>query len=106
MDAPFLFLKGQCKHGGKANHLVSAWASKNGMALAIGDYDNDSDLDFYFSTMKDPMHLLQNQGDGTFSNVSKEAGVGGSSAVLVGWGTAFFDYDMGPPRWIISIRVQ
>ncbi len=65
----------------------------NGMGLAIGDYDNDGDLDFYFSTMKNPMNLLQNQGNGTFIDVSEEAGVAGSSSILVGWGTAFFDYD-------------
>lgn len=76
---------------------VSAEAGANvilhGMGLAVGDYDNDSDLDFYFSDMNNPMRLLQNQGDGTFVNVAKETGVAVGPSAVVGWGTAFFDYD-------------
>lgn len=63
-----------------------------GMGLAVGDYDNDSDLDFYFSD-EGPMVLLQNQtsqGTANFLDVSQSAGVGFDS---VGWGTIFFDYD-------------
>lgn len=64
----------------------------HGMGLATGDYNNDGDLDFYFSNMVSPMVLLDNQGDGTFINATKQAGVG-YSGLTVGWGTAFFDYD-------------
>jgi enediyne biosynthesis protein E4 len=63
------------------------------MGLATGDYDNDGDLDFYFSNMIQPMVLLQNQGDGTFENMTELAGVGHFTKEAVGWGTAFFDYD-------------
>ncbi len=65
----------------------------HGMGLAVGDYDNDLDLDFYFSDMVNGMVLLQNQGDGTFDDVANKAGVVVGPSSAVGWGTMFFDYD-------------
>ena len=61
-----------------------------GMGLAVGDYNNDGNMDFYFSNVG-PMELLQNQGDGTFENVAKEAGVQSSDSI--GWGAVFIDYN-------------
>ncbi|MGQ0600217.1 MAG: FG-GAP-like repeat-containing protein [Anaerolineales bacterium] len=61
-----------------------------GMGLAVGDYDNDGDLDYYYSNVG-PMELLQNQGDGTFREVADAAGVQTPNAI--GWGAVFFDYD-------------
>ncbi len=65
----------------------------HGMGLAVGDYDNDLDLDFYFSDMVNGMVLLQNQGDGSFDDVASQAGVVVGPSSAVGWGTVFFDYD-------------
>lgn len=65
----------------------------HGMGLAIGDYDNDSDMDFYFSNMVREMVLLENQGDGTFNNITRDAGVHYVTGDSVGWGTVFFDFD-------------
>ncbi|MCY3833913.1 MAG: CRTAC1 family protein [Chloroflexi bacterium] len=65
----------------------------HGMGLAVGDYDNDLDLDFYFSDMVNGMVLLQNQGDGTFDDLADEAGVMVGPSSAVGWGTIFFDYN-------------
>ena len=65
----------------------------HGMGLAVGDYDNDLDLDFYFSDMVNHMVLLQNQGDSTFADNARKAGVSVGPSSAVGWGTVFFDYD-------------
>jgi hypothetical protein len=63
------------------------------MGLAIGDYDNDLNQDFYFTNIVNPMTLLQNQGDGTFLDATRNSGAGIGPTPTVGWGTAFFDYD-------------
>ena len=60
-----------------------------GMGVAVADYDNDGDADFYISCLEDD-RLFQNQGDGTFRDVTLEAGISNP-----GFGTscAWFDYN-------------
>ncbi len=72
---------------------TGAFFLKHGMGIAIGDYDNDLDQDIYFADMVNAMVLLQNQGDGTFSDVADVAGVAVGPSSAVGWGTGFFDYN-------------
>ncbi|HSL84842.1 MAG TPA: CRTAC1 family protein, partial [Thermoanaerobaculia bacterium] len=70
-----------------------------------GDYDNDGDLDLYVGRYLDPRtaipttfyarngepnRLYRNEGDGTFTDVTLEAGVGDTGLCL---GSAFGDYD-------------
>jgi len=59
------------------------------MGIAIGDYDNDGFEDIYV-TGYGGNTLYHNNGDGTFTDVTKAAGVGGG-----GWSASagFFDYD-------------
>lgn len=65
----------------------------SGMGIAAADFDNDGDLDLYFSNMLNAFSLLQNQGDGTFVDQAEAAGVHFGWTDTVGWGTGFFDYD-------------
>ncbi|HXI04183.1 MAG TPA: VCBS repeat-containing protein, partial [Candidatus Saccharimonadales bacterium] len=61
-----------------------------GMAAAWGDYDGDGDLDL-FVTRYGTNVLLRNDGDGHFTDVTAEAGLGGREGFWAGasWG----DYD-------------
>ncbi len=67
-----------------------------GMGIAVGDYDNDLDLDYYVTNLG-KNELLQNNGNKTFTLVTNAAMVGdsavGNGGLKVGWGTGFMDYD-------------
>lgn len=60
-----------------------------GMGIAVADYDNDGDQDIYI-TNYGPNVLYRNEGDGTFTDATGEAGVGD---IRWGAGAAFTDYD-------------
>ena len=60
-----------------------------GMGVAVGDYDNDGYSDIYITNFGRNA-LYHNNGDGTFTDVTGQAGVAGG-----GWSVSagFFDYD-------------
>ena len=65
-----------------------------GMGLAIGDYDNDGRLDFHITNFSDDSNVLyRNDGEGNFTDVTFQAGLGEVSIPFLGWGTSFLDYD-------------
>lgn len=89
----------------EATDISGVGLDENGMGLAIGDYDNDADLDFYISSIYDANRtcetvecnwvgggnkLYRNEGSRQFVETAADNNVveGGW-----GWGTLFFDYD-------------
>jgi hypothetical protein len=74
---------------GVAGEGAGAAAYKTG--VAVGDYDNNGTLDLYVTALGRNT-LYRNNGDGTFTDVTAAAGVGGQPTE---WSTSagFFDYD-------------
>ena len=61
-----------------------------GMGVAAGDVDRDGDVDLYVTNFG-PDVLLRNNGDGSFTDITSESGLGHD-----GWGAsaAFVDWDL------------
>jgi len=65
-----------------------------GMGLAVGDYDNDGRVDFHITNFSDDSNVLyHNDGDGNFTDVTFQAGLGEVTIPFLGWGADFLDYD-------------
>jgi len=65
-----------------------------GMGLAVGDYNNDGRVDFHITNFSDDSNVLyQNDGDGNFTDVTFQAGLGEVTIPFLGWGTSFLDFD-------------
>jgi len=64
-----------------------------GMGLGIGDFNLDGRLDIFKTHFADDTHVLyQNEGEGTFRDVTLAAGLAVETR-YVGWGTAMADFD-------------
>jgi hypothetical protein len=63
----------------------------HGCGVAVADFDGDGRDDVYFCNQLGPNALYRNNGDGTFSDVTDQAGVGLSDRICVG--ATFADYD-------------
>jgi len=64
-----------------------------GMGLGVADYDCDGWFDIFKTNFADDTcNLYHNNGDGTFSDLSFNSGVGMNSS-YVAWGCGFIDFD-------------
>jgi len=62
-----------------------------GMGVAVGDIDNDGCVDVFITHFAAPNQLFHNNCNGTFTEITRSAGVGGAGR----WGSSatFVDYD-------------
>ncbi len=64
-----------------------------GMGASAGDYNRDGWFDIFKTNFSDDTSTLyRNNGDGTFTDATFEAGMGLNTRYL-GWGCSFIDYD-------------
>ena len=76
-------------------------ALTRGRGSAWGDYDGDGDRDLFAVGIQDPHYLYRNNGDGTFTDVTAEAGLLDPRG---GWASLFFDYDGDGDRDLFVTR--
>jgi hypothetical protein len=76
-----------------------------GLGVAIADFDHDGYMDLFVANDSSRQSLYRNKGDGTFEDVSMQAGVSvdGDGKTYAGMGVDFSDYDNdGWPDLIIT----
>ncbi|HMD97340.1 MAG TPA: FG-GAP-like repeat-containing protein [Terriglobia bacterium] len=79
-------------------HVIASQLS--GPSIAVGDYDGDGHPDLYLVVPAGKNHLLHNNGDGTFTNVTEKAGLAGQGASV---SASFADYDnCGHPSLFVT----
>jgi hypothetical protein len=64
------------------------------MGIAVGDYQNNGQVDLYDTTFSDDYKpLYRNDGDANFTDISYQLGIAEPTVPFLGWGTAFLDFD-------------
>ncbi len=88
--APNLLLKNMGEEGfAPAPNAESMKGYLNTLSTAWSDFDQDGDMDVYVVNEAGPNQMMQNNGDGTFTEVSDDI----SGEVSFGMGGAWGDYD-------------
>ena len=64
------------------------------MGIALGDYENNGRLDILNTTFSDDYKVLyRNEGDLSFTDVSRDVGLAVTTIPFLSWGDGFIDYD-------------
>ena len=64
------------------------------MAIGVGDYNRDGKVDLFTTTFSDDYKTLyRNDGGGSFSDVTYQAGLGDPTVPFLSWGAGFLDFD-------------
>lgn len=71
---------------------IGAFRPASGMGLATGDYDNDGDLDFYYSGIAEAVLLENMLESGTWHYIERSVAAG-VSPEATSWGAVFRDFD-------------
>lgn len=82
----------------KESFFADQMETRGSMGVAVGDVDEDGDFDMYITNwLMEPNELFLNQTNNSslyhFLEQSEPYGTAASTEELVGWGTAFFDFD-------------
>jgi hypothetical protein len=68
--------------------------AEGSMGIAVGDADNDDDLDMFVTNITGESHAYyENLGRGQFEDRRLSAGLAGPTRPFTGFGTDWFDYD-------------
>jgi enediyne biosynthesis protein E4 len=68
--------------------------ARSGMGVDSADFNQDGWMDLFVANIdQEIFSLYQNNGDGTFEDVSMPKGIGMATRWMSGWGLKFFDYD-------------
>ena len=65
---------GQFTNIAEAAGVTNTWG--RGRSVAWGDYDNDGNIDLLLGNLQTDLALLKNNGDGTFTDLAAQAGLG------------------------------
>ena len=76
----------------------------HGCGVVVGDYDGDGHDDLYFLNQLGPNALFKNKGDGTFADVTQQAGVGVGDRICVAATFADYDNDDDQDLFVTSTR--
>jgi enediyne biosynthesis protein E4 len=76
----------------------------HGCGVAVGDYDGDGHDDLYFLNQLGANALFRNKGDGTFTDVTEQAGVALDDRICVGATFADYDNDGRQDLYVTSTR--